>query len=299
MAMTRRRFLAISAAASVAGPALATQTKWRGYAMGAEVSVTLPLSPSQAGPLFQQIGAKLRQLEALFSLFDPASQLSQVNRDGSLENPVDELLFVLTLCDTLHEATQGRFDPTVQPLWQAKAQHGAQDAAQAAVGWDRVRLDTRRVELAQGQALTLNGIAQGYATDVITTLLTEAGLKKVLVNIGEFSGRGGPWQMGIADPIHGIVAQRPLTNGAMATSSPFAMTFPNGQSHIFDPTDSLATPRWSTVCVEASSAAIADGASTALCLASLAQAREIIAELPEVRRVTFVSPNGSVQEVFA
>lgn len=299
MALTRRRFLAISAAASVAGPARAAPTKWRGYAMGADVAVTLPLSPSQAEPLFQRIEAKLRKLEGVFSLFDPDSQLSRLNRDSVIENPDAELLSVLTLCNTLHDATQGRFDPTVQPLWQAAARQVAQGNARAAIGWERVRFDTGKIELAPEQALTLNGIAQGYATDVITTLLGDAGLDKVLVNIGEFSGRGGPWQMGISDPVHGLVAQRALNNGALATSSPFAMTLPKGQSHILDPINSLATPRWSTVCVEAQNAAIADGASTALCLASLEHAQEIVARLPEVRRVTFVRHNGTLQEILA
>ena len=36
-------------------------------------------------------------------------------------------------------------------------------------------------------AITLNGIAQGYATDQIVSLLKKSGVHNALVNIGEYA----------------------------------------------------------------------------------------------------------------
>ena len=89
-------------------------------------------------------------------------------------------------------------------------------------------------------------------------------MKKVLINIGEFAGVGGPWHLGISDPKHGLVASRRLTNRAIATSSPGAMQVKKDLGHILGPAGQ--TPLWSTVSVEAASGALADAASTAFCL---------------------------------
>ena len=74
----------------------------------------------------------------------------------------------------MHRATGGAFDPSVQPLWQALARGGDVEAARALTGWERVTIG-QDITLAPGQALTFNGIAQGFATDVVTDLLASRG----------------------------------------------------------------------------------------------------------------------------
>ena len=123
----------------------------------------------------------------------------------------------------------------------------------------------RRIALAPGQALTLNGIAQGFATDLVTATLKQAGIEQTLVNVGEFRGLGGPWRLGLRDPEHGYFGTRTLGDGAIATSSPRG-TLVQGREHILH---REATPLWSTVSVEAENATIADGFSTALTMAPL------------------------------
>ena len=61
---------------------------------------------------------------------------------------------ILALCDRLHRATDGRFDPIVQPLWRALAEGRDTEPARAANGWGRVRLGDA-VRLGAGQALTM------------------------------------------------------------------------------------------------------------------------------------------------
>lgn len=294
----RRRFLAIAAAASLAGSTgRAAQQHWKGHALGAEVSVTLVTEAPAFRRLVSLITAELRRIETLFSLYDAGSALARLNRAGVLTQPPPEMVHLLSAAHRLYHATGGRFDPTVQPLWRALA--GSGDAAQARqlIGWERVTFDPALIRLGDGQALTLNGIAQGYATDRISALLRAEGLTHILVNIGEFSASGGPWRIGIADPAHGLVATRNLHDGAIATSSPAALRLSGGRGHILDPLGDAGRIYWSTVSVEATSATVADGLSTALCLAPHAEARAILRRLPEVSRAILVDGAGKVRVI--
>lgn len=293
--MNRRRFIALAGALALAGPsAMAETTRWRGVALGADASITIRGPKAEAARAIGAARAAIRRAEALFSLHDPESALARLNRDGALADPPAELSALLALSGRLHEATGGRFDPTVQPLWRALAT--GEDAEEAAklVGWRCVSLAPLR--LGQGQALTLNGIAQGFATDMAAEALKAAGAREVLVNLGEFRAAGGRWRIGVEDPAAGLVAVAPLAEGALATSSPGALSV-GGRAHILGP--SGEAPLWSTVTVEAASAALADGLSTALVLTPEREARAILASLPGARRALLIGFDGAVREVAA
>ncbi|MRU14558.1 FAD:protein FMN transferase [Roseovarius sp. A21] len=289
--ITRRRFLAISAAA-LALPARAEPVHWQGRAMGAEVSLTLEAPKAQAQTALQEVKQILRKTEALFSLYEPSSRLSQLNATGRLDRPEARFTELLKLCDQAHRLTNGRFDPTVQPLWQALAQGKTPDPTRRLIGWDRVTIGPQAITLAPGQALTLNGIAQGYATDLVSAALKHAGLTRVLVNIGEYHGTGHDWQVGVADPTHGLVATRTLNDRALATSSPGAMRLGPDQPHILDPHGAL--PKWSTVTVEADTAAMADALSTAFCHTSHKDIQRILKAAPGHSKALCVAPSGTL-----
>lgn len=265
MTLTRRRFLAI-AANFAAAPAAALPARWRGTALGAEAEITLHGPRAETADALIEAQRLLRQSEAQFSLYDPLSALTELNSTGGV-SPHPDMRRLLDIADRVHHATGGLFDPTVQPLWQALARGDDPSAAQATVGWHRVTLSDR-VTLAPGQALTLNGIAQGYATDLIADMLTKRGFTNALVNIGEFRAVGGPFRIGLDDPEAGHLGHRTVTDGAIATSSPGALNLSKG-THILHPARGPVAPTWSTVSVEADTAAFADALSTAFCLMDL------------------------------
>lgn len=288
--MNRRRVLRI-----IAATALAPAAAWsddRRTALGAEASLTLYGPAPLTTRARARAWAEIRRLEGIFSLHDPASALARLNAAGRLEDAPPELLDLLALCDRLHFETGGRFDPTVQPLWLAHAGGGDLRAARALLAWGDVRVAAGAIRLRPGQKLTLNGIAQGYVTDRITALLAAEGLSHALVEIGEFRALSGPFRLGVEDPAFGRLGQVTLDNSACATSSPGALRLPDGAAHILDPRG--GAPLWSTVTVRAPTAALADGLSTALCLADREAARDILARLgPEVA-ATAVSPGGDL-----
>ena len=294
MKLNRRRFLSISAACMLATPARAQIHRWQGRALGAEVDITLHAPAEIAEPALDRARGSLDAVMAQFDLFDPASTVSRLNRTGHLDAPDVMFRRLMQACTQVHAATGGLFDPTVQPLWRALAERQPPQAARALIDWSRVRHSAASVTLGEGQALTFNGIAQGFATDLVAEALRDAGLERTLVNIGEFRGTGGPWRLGISDPEIGMIGTRTLTSSAIATSSPKAVP-PGGQGHILH---GHAKPRWSTVSVEAATATMADGFSTALTMARLEDIRAAVGTFG-IRRITLVSDQGDVSRVEA
>ncbi|WP_298974393.1 FAD:protein FMN transferase [uncultured Roseobacter sp.] len=289
MTLTRRRFLTITAGFACA-PRLAQANTWQGRAFGSDVAITLRGPRQDTEIALNRARAQIVEIEKLFNLYDPGSALSHLNRRGVLRNPDPRFFALMQAADQAFDLTGGLFDPTVQPLWRAFASGEGIPAARDAVGWKRVRFNRGEITLDAGQALTFNGIAQGFATDLVTELLRDQGLQKVMVNIGEYRAMGGPWRLGLSDPALGHLGTRTLTDAAIATSSPGAMSLGRAD-HILHP---IADPQWSTVSVEAQTATLADSLSTALTLAKTDQIKEIQKPRTDLGRVTLVSKSGEV-----
>ncbi|MDF3853897.1 FAD:protein FMN transferase [Paracoccus sp. P2] len=279
MSLSRRRFLTITAAVTLAPASLRAQPgrHWVGQALGARASIRI--DHPEAPAITARCLAEIERLEGILSLYRPESALSRLNRDAVLEAPPFELLECLSLAGAVHRASGGRFDPTVQPLWALWAEAAAagrrpapdeRRAALARTGWDRVRLDAARITLEPGMALTLNGIGQGYVADRVAAVLEAEGLGEILIDTGELRALGGrpdgsDWPVRLA--AGGAVG---LRGRALATSAPLGTSFDAAgrDGHILDPLSGApARPAWRAVSISAPGAALADALSTAACLA--------------------------------
>ena len=293
--ISRRRLIGISAAAIACPKAALTETRWTGRALGARVQVTLRAQDDLAPHIVRAIKRELRKAERLFSLYDPDSALSRLNREGRLDAPPAEFLDLCARATRIHRLSAGRFDPTIQPLWKAHATGTDIKAARATIGWNRVRCTGLSVRLGTGQRLTFNGIAQGYATDRITMLLRQFGLRGILVNIGEFRALGGPWRLALEDPTAGTVTTLGLFDSAVATSSPSALRL-GSEAHILDPIG-IGLPHWGTVSVCAADATLADGASTAFCLMDRQDIETVVTAHSAIHEVHLISRDGNYRRL--
>ncbi len=293
---TRRRFLAITAAAALAprGAIAAPLTYWQGHALGARA--TLALAHPDAEAVAARAFAEIDRLEDIFSLYRAHSALSRLNAAGRLAAPPFELLECLSLAGAVHAATGGAFDPSVQPLWAAHAEAHAAGAppgpevlaaARARVGWRHVAFSPAGIAFSRpGMALTLNGIAQGFIADRVARLLAAEGLTEVLIDTGEIAAPGsvpggGGWPVRIAGG-----PELALREQALATSAPTGTTFDAAgrAGHILDPrTGQPATAGWQQISVTVPSAALADALSTGFCLMPRAAIDEALARFPGAR----------------
>ena len=330
---TRRRFISILAGCSAVSPlcgigealaaAAPTVSVWKGVAMGAQASLTL-VHPQRAlaQALIGQCTHEIERLEAIFSLYRPASALSRLNARGELNDPPGELVELLSFGLALARHSDGAFDPTVQPLWRLYADHFAAPGARAAgpapheiaralrrVGYRQLEVDAGRIRLRRpGMAVTLNGIAQGYVTDRVTELLRAAGFDDVLVDLGEVRVRGqrptgGMWQAAIADPRDGqrTLFELPLGDSAgalPALATPAGAGTPLGPDprihHLFDPHTGRSANHYLSVSAAAPRATLADGLSTTLAVLAPSRAAALLEAYPAVRAY-LVDADGRLQ----
>jgi FAD:protein FMN transferase len=228
----------------------------------------------------------IRQVESTMSLFDTSSALSRLNREGRLQNPDPQLLGLLELATSISLKSDGAFDVTVQPLWQlwhdlkqvGRTPNEAQRlAARALVDWQALQLSPELIKFDKpGMKVTLNGIAQGYAADVVRETLKAYGVEHALIDTGEWatSGRSPlnkPWSLGLADPhrFNALLSQITVQGDSVATSSDEHSFFTEDRRHhhIFDPRSGLSPPATALVCVITPSCALADALTKVLFVA--------------------------------
>jgi len=303
--------MATSAAALSLGHPLSARSlrpvHWRGYALGTEGQFTLYTDdPAKAKQTLERCFQEIRRLEAIFSLYDHQSELSQLNRTGQLEAPAPEWHPLLRAIDQAYAQTDGLFDPTIQPLWTAYQTHfqanpGARtgpttDQALDQVGWAKVSHSHNAIRLGQpGMALTLNGIAQGYITDRISDLLRAAGYGQVLIELGETRAlgqhpEGRPWQIGIqqAGQRETLFDVASLSDQALATSGSYGTPFSQDGRfhHLIHPRTGQPSAQWTSLSVIAPTATQADALSTGLSFADSAQIDALMRQFPEIRVIS-------------
>jgi len=252
-------------------------------AMGTEVDCLLE-ADSGAGrtAAFRAVEREFSRLESLLSRFRDDSELSALNRNGSITAGAD-LFRVTQLALAARRRTGGRFDPTVH-------------AALAAAGYDRtfaelpaegpaspddahrcggaVQVDerSRRIVLGPGVRLDLGGIAKGDAVERACDLLARTG--PCLVNAGgDLAVRGKPregrWTVAVPTP--GGELTTALGSGAVATSGSDRRRWRCGgeeRHHLIDPaTGAPARSNLVRVTVLAPTAVEAEVLATSLFLA--------------------------------
>jgi thiamine biosynthesis lipoprotein len=298
--LNRRRaigILAAGAATLAAGdagsPEMFGDVAWEGTAMGADARIVLcGMEPERARATAALAVAEIQRLEQALSLYRGDSEISRLNRAGALAEPTADFRHALALALSVAAATDGRFDPTVQALWEAHVDwfSGAAAlppepliaAACTRVDWRRIALAADSIRLGAGQRITLNGLAQGYVTDRIADLLRAQGLRHVLVDLGEQRALGPrlndtPWLIERAG-----AETLPLRHGGLATSEGAGCVLgaAGAAHHLFDPRTGRSAGHWQRITVHHRSAAVADALSTALYVTSADEIAAVLARFP-------------------
>ena len=260
--MKRRKFVfgcLGAAAVGLSSWSLRSQSRWAssasrlkgmakisrsGQALGTEVLITVFHDDPQQGEFaIQQAFAAIDQVEQLMSLYRLDGQLVRLNREGFLDLPHPELVRVLNYATQLSEQSGGAFDVTVQPLWACfnEAALNKRLPAKAAVAAARRQVDWRQVSILpeavsfgrSGMAITLNGIAQGFAADAACSALRSHGIEHALIDSGEIGTVGSridqkEWSIGIKHPRNqeNLLGVAGLDGRCLATVSYTHLTLP-------------------------------------------------------------------------
>ncbi|MBZ2210053.1 FAD:protein FMN transferase [Massilia sp. R798] len=311
--MRRRAFIAATFGTIAGGVAPSALGGARGrlytgaaIAFGTTVTVSVVhVDALQAELAISDALAEVRKVDTLMSVQRESSQVYALNRDGFLHRPDPHLLAVLSRAQDLSRLTRGAFDITVQPLWrsfQQAAQGGflpppeMKRQAMACLGWNRIEASAEEVRFgAAGMAITLNGLAQGYAADLALAALRTHGIRHALLDTGEFIGNGRrsalrPWMLGVPDPRDEgrVAATFPVEGRSVATSGDYQSTFTPDfvHHHILDPATGDSPQELASVTVLAPTGIGADGLSTAFMVMGARKAHTLASRLPGVDLMT-------------
>jgi thiamine biosynthesis lipoprotein len=273
-------------------------------AMGTACTLSVTVLPSDALRARRALAAGRAEVDAcerVLSRFDPASDLSRMNRHGGEWVEVDTRLAVALHTAVLaREATGGKFDPTILPALVAAGydrtfEELEERPACVARGWRaggeiEVDLDASLARVERGAMVDLGGIGKGFSASRALLAMQDAwpGLRGALVDLGgdvAVQGRppeGGSWRIAVADPRFPAVALGILEvdDGAVATSGRSARRFGPGRTlhHLIDPRSgapAVAGPL--SVTVAAHDAGWAEAHATALAISDVDEARAHVA----------------------
>jgi thiamine biosynthesis lipoprotein len=315
----RRYVLRVLGAGAVLGAGVLTlgglrekpePSRWHGEVLGAMSAMTLwHPNPRLAERTIARMLVEIDRLDRVFSLYRSDSELVQLNREGRIAAPSSDLVRVFEESRQIAALSGGAFDPTIQPLWQFKAQGGggprALEKVLELVDHRAVDIGSRDIGFARpGMAASLNGIAQGYITDRITELLANDGFEQAMVELGETRALGSapdgqPFSVGIVDPFEpsAIARQQPLASEAMAVSGGYGLRFDAaGGHHVIDPATGSSPEDLRQVAVISPRSVWADALSTAISVAGEAAATDLVGHYPGSRAILWRA-DGSVLEV--
>jgi len=238
------------AGGSAAPPAVApTKVQYSAHAMGTNVTLWLWTADERgAAQAAEAVFDEMKRLDLEMTTWDPKSEVSQINAAAGVK-PVKisaETYAVIERALDISKRSKGLFDITVEAfkgVWKfdEDMDHTLPDPAEvtrrlALVNWKDVVVDRRQRSVflrRKGMAITLGGIAKGYAVDKCAQLLRGRGFTSFMMQAGGdmyVAGKKGnePWTVAIRDPrgpTNTFFAVAPVEDHSFSTSGDYERGF--------------------------------------------------------------------------
>ncbi len=307
---------ALAALACAAPPPALVEVSDGRPAMGTILEITLLTPAGSAAPAtLGELFALALQLDASLTIYDPNSDVSQLNRaagQGAIA-VAPELASILEASVAYSQLTRGAFDVTVGPLvalWTRAGQTGVLpgvaelERARALVGASQIEVDGAHAALArEGASVDLGGIAKGWALDRMLPLLRERGIERALLDFGQSSvwALGAPpgaagWRLLARGPDESALGVLTLVDQALSVSGSLGQWVEIGgrrYGHIVDPRSGLALERRRQALVVAPNAALAEALSKALLILGEVDGIALVAAQPGCEALLVDADGGS------
>jgi thiamine biosynthesis lipoprotein len=245
---------------------------------------------------------RMKEIEEVASIYDSQSEAFLLNKNGHIDHPSKDLVYLMNESLCYFNLTGGSFDITVQPfldLWEEglwkedKAiQQKKIDETFEIVGSEKIAIEKGAIYFKKkGMKITLGGIAKGYAVDEALKILKHRGIKGALINaggdIGTIGSRGAEgWTIALENPDDPTqcIAKFRISNKAVATSGNYERYFdPNKKFHyIINPKTGYSTNECISVTIIADSCIEADALATGVFVLGPKKGIQLIEFLPEV-----------------
>ena len=249
-------------------------------------------------------------LESQLSFYDPASEISRINRDAA-RKPVRVSARVFTLLESAreyHELTNGAFDISVGPLMECWGfvrgsgtwpDSNALSEARGRTGMHGVLLDEHQHTVRfdrHGMLIDLGAIGKGYAIEEAANTLRECGVTcallhggtSTMVAIGTPPDSAAGWPIAVAHPsgLSESIARVQLQDEAMSVSAVRGKAFEYGGKiwgHVIDPRSGFPVQGAELAAVTHPSATLCDALSTAYLALERTEMEQIACNVDSMR----------------
>ena len=189
---------------------------YNGLAQGTTYRIIAQNAPAD---IEQKIAGVFQRADSLFSIFNPNSVISRINRnENRLIN--SDIVTCLNIAGDVHNLSGGMYDITVKPIVDAWGFGSGRknpspeyiDSLMQFVGFgllDYEALPGVLKKQRSGVQIDLSSIAKGYTVDMMSYMLRSNGVENFLVEIGGeiycrgVNSKGREWIVGIDMPING------------------------------------------------------------------------------------------------
>lgn len=275
---------------------------------------------------FSEALDEVDRIEQYLSIFISTSPVSRINQLAA-EFPVrvdSEPFRYIHSCEHIGKLTEGLFDVTCTPLWDAWGFARRQgevpskeilEQSLECVGLHHVRFDTENNAVSfdrPGVSLNFGGVGKGMAVDRASEYLCQHNISNHLIHGGRSSAmaRGGRkgdytprkkfpcWTVGLMNPLRpGVrLGEIHLVNQALATSgSQYQFFRHKGRrlSHIIDPRNGQPAEGILSTTVIAENATLADALSTAFFIMGSEKTSEFCQKSPEIGAILLLETRKS------
>ena len=284
---------------------------YNGLLFGSYVKIKV-LEPNRlkANQAVEKALSEMARLDSLFSLYNPASEINQINRLGKGKLSKD---FKNLLAKSLEvsEKSNGAFDITVLPLiqyWKGyfkseKIPDNLELKHQLKlVDYRKIKIENDSVFLPESFKIDLGGIAVGYSIDRAVEILKQAGIKTGLIDAGgDIMGFGDrKWKVAVKNPRgEGLLRTFSIQNRGIATSGDYEKFFMKDgirYHHIMNP--KTGYPAWGccSVTVIAPDAITADAYSTTIFVLGVKDGLALAEKMNGVEAFIIADESGNLRQ---
>lgn len=283
------------------------------FAMDTYIGLTAYGAKAEAA--LDAVRSRILELERLWSVTDPGSEIYAVNHSGGAPTRVStDTAEILAFALNMSKETNGALDPTLYPVLTAwgftTAQYQIPDAETLSAllkntGCEKVALDGQVVTLPAGMELDLGAVGKGYTADEAAQVLADYGVGSALLDFGgnilAVGSRpdGTPWRVGIRDPdTDGTLGVLEVTNQSVVVSGGYERYFVGEDDerywHILDPeTGAPARSGLTQVAIISEESKLCDALSTAVFVMGREKATDLWRERQDFEMV-LLTDDGTV-----
>ena len=294
----------------------------QGFSMDTLINMTV-YGGNQAAKILDDAYGLLDRLDKELSMYDQSSDISKINLNAGIKSVKvpDEAIEAVENSLRLYELTGGVFNPligAVTKLWKINKADGRipsrSELDEAVKLADIKNLEIKSGEIflkSKGCVLDLGGIAKGYASGKIISLLKNSGIKSALADLGGnvyVLGKkpdGSDWRIGVRDPsdVRGAPALvLEVHDTAVITSGGYErFKTADGEKygHFFDASGNSARNDLLSATVVTPDGSLGDGLATAFMVSGYEKSLEILKNVPADTGVIFIRYIDNAAEIFA